>query len=386
MKYLIFTVSAGNGHNSTAKLLKNKVLKEDQSAEIKIVDVYKEYASRLQSWAVDKGYAFVCNHLVWLYNFFFKKAEKASTVKNREIAKVHKDAKNFMDGMIKEIYSFKPDVIIGTHIYTVVALTDLRKKYKIPAKIIGLTLDYGISPYWECATGVDYMFITGEYMKKTFLEKGFSEKQLKVTGIPVGENFSKDFDKYQTREELGLDKDLFTMIIMKGGFFPINNKEIIKQLSKINEKIQIVIINGKAEKSKVDLDKRIKKANLNHKIINLGFVNNIDKYFSAVDLVFGKAGGLTTTETITKGLPSLITSKLPQQEVYNRKYLVDNGCAIGLVKNKNLSNSINDLLMHRKKLDELKKNCLKIRKLNVIERFWELFKTFEIADYSNIKT
>jgi processive 1,2-diacylglycerol beta-glucosyltransferase len=384
MKYLIFTVSAGNGHNTAAKLIKNKVLQEDPSAEIKIVDVYKEYAKKLNAWAVDKGYAFVCNHLVWLYNLVFKQCEK-SKVENKNKAGVHKDASNIMSGMLREIYDYKPDVIIGTHIYTVVALTDLRKAYNIPAKIIGLTLDYGISPYWECATGIDYMFITGDYMKNTFIEKGFTEKQLIVSGIPVGENFSKEMDKIEARKELGLDEKLFTIIIMKAGFFSIKNKKIVKQLKKIDEKIQIIIINGKSEKSKLDLDKRISKANLKHKIFNLGFVNNIDKYFSASDLIVGKAGGLTTTETITKGLPSLIISKLPQQEVYNKKYLVDNGCALNLNGKNTISKNINELIKDKTKYNQLVKNSKKIRKLNVVDKFWSLFKTFKPADYSKLK-
>lgn len=381
MKYLIFTVSAGNGHNIAARLIKSKILQEDPSAEIKIVDAYKEYAKKPAAWAVEKGYIFVCNHLVWLYNLVFKRCEK-SKVEDKDRAGVHKDAFNIMGGMLREIYTYQPDVVIGTHIYTVVALTDLRKVYDIPAKIIALTLDYGISPYWECATGVDYMFITGEYMKKPFLEKGFTEQQLIVSGIPVGENFSKEMDKIEARKELGLDENLFTIIIMKAGFFSIKNREIVNQLSKVKERIQVVIINGRSEESKLDLDRRIPK--LKHKIFNLGFVNNIDKFFSASDLVVGKAGGLTTTESVTKALPSLIISRLPQQEVYNKKYLVDNGCALSVDRKNPISKNINDLISDRKKYNNLVKNCLRVRKLNVVNKFWDLFKTFQPATYSNL--
>ena len=330
MRYLIFTASAGNGHNTAAKLLKNKILKEDPTSEIKIVDVYREYCGdKLISWIMEKGYAFACNHLVGIYNASFKRYEKLD-FENRHKSRVHKDARYIMCDMLREIYDYKPDVIIGTYIYTVAALTDLRRVYDIPAKIIGLTLDYGVSPYGECATGVDYMFITDEYMRKPFLDRGFTNKQLVISGIPVDEKFYDVIDKDKARKQLKLDKNLFTIIIMKSGFFSIKNPTIIRQLKKINKKVQIVIINGKSENSKKDLDRRIARAKFNHKIINLGFVNNIDVYFSAADLVIGKAGGLTTTETITKGLPSLIISKLPQQEIYNKQYLIDNGCALSI--------------------------------------------------------
>ena len=38
-----------------------------------------------------------------------------------------------------------------------------------------MTLDYGISPYWERANTLDYMFLTGDYMIESFLEKGYKK-------------------------------------------------------------------------------------------------------------------------------------------------------------------------------------------------------------------
>lgn len=54
-KVLILTVTAGNGHNSAANAMKNK-LQETGEVEVKIVDIIKEYTPALNSWTVDKGY------------------------------------------------------------------------------------------------------------------------------------------------------------------------------------------------------------------------------------------------------------------------------------------------------------------------------------------
>ena len=85
MKILMFTVSAGNGHNATANRLKEKILNEQKDAEIEIVDVYKQYTSKLKAWTMEKGYFFVCNHFVKLYNHFFN-ISKSSTYENRDKA------------------------------------------------------------------------------------------------------------------------------------------------------------------------------------------------------------------------------------------------------------------------------------------------------------
>ena len=67
--------------------------------------------------------------------------------------------------------------------------------------------------------------------------------------------------------------------------------------------------------------KRLQKANLIHNVINVGYTNKMVEYLKSSDLVFGKAGGLTTTESINSGIPSLIVDRLPQQEIYNKQFL-----------------------------------------------------------------
>jgi processive 1,2-diacylglycerol beta-glucosyltransferase len=247
-----------------------------------------------------------------------------------------------------------------------------------------MTLDYGISPYWECcASGLDYMFLTDEYMVDAFKQKGYSNKQLIVSGIPVADKFSTPQPKISTRKKLGLDESLFTVIIMKASFFPISNKQLFKQLSKINEKIQIIFINGKNEKTRIDIENKIKKYNLKHNIINIGFTDKIVDYMSASDLVLGKAGGLSTTESINTGLPSLIVDHLPQQEIYNKEFLISKGCALSVDKT-TIAQNINFLLNNKDEYNKMKNNALKLRKIGTLDIFYETISSCKKAKYDNL--
>ena len=294
MKILIFSSSAGNGHNSTAKRISEKILENDKDATVEVIDAYKSYAPKLKAWIMEQGYFFACNHFVGIYNHFFKKSEQ-STPENRDKAKANDDTYSLLYGMLNKIYEFKPDVIISTYIFCSVALTNLKRYYNIPAKIICMTLDYGISPYWECCVnGLDYMFLTGDYMVPKFKELGFRDEQLIVSGIPVADKFFVDTPKEQSRKNLGLDENLFTLLIMKASFFPIKNAQLMQQFALIKDKMQIIIINGKDQKSKQDFDRRIQKANLIHKFINIGFTDKMVDYLNSADIVLGKAGDIST--------------------------------------------------------------------------------------------
>jgi processive 1,2-diacylglycerol beta-glucosyltransferase len=78
------------------------------------------------------------------------------------------------------------------------------------------------------------------------------------------------------------------------------------------------------------------------------------------DLIFSKAGGLTVSECMAKGLPMVINKVIPGQEEDNVNYLILKGAAIkendfvGIVK------ALNGLLADFKKIENMKKAALKI--------------------------
>lgn len=385
MKYLILTASAGNGHNSAAKTIKNKILKECPTDEVQIVDAYKEFAPKINGWIIEKGYFIACKHLIKLYNLFFKQSEK-NNADTRFKNNTHNEIKCFISGLLNKIYDYKPDVIISTYIFVSVALDDLKRIYNIPAKMVTLTLDYGISPYWECTTIFDKFFITGEYMREPFKKLGFQDEQMISSGIVIDEKFNQDLDKKTVRDELKLNQDLFTIVVMKGGFFTVSNYKLMQQFSKVKQKIQIILINGKDEFGRNDLDRRISRTKANHVFYNLGFVNNVDKYFSAADLVLGKAGGLSTTEAINKGIPSVIVDNLPQQEIYNKDFLVENECALSVDKSHSIGQLINYLLENPQVLENMRQNNLKLRNKNTSQIIYDTISSFEPADYSLVES
>lgn len=383
MRVLIFTASAGNGHNSSAKRITEKLLEKDKDTVIETVDIYKNYASKIKAWTMETGYFFLCHHFVNLYNHYYKQSE-SSTVENRDKSKVNKEVYPILYGMLKKIYDFKPDVIVSTYIFASVALNNIKRYYPIPATTACMCLDYGISPYWECCTnGLDYMFLTNEEMVQEFKDKGFRDEQLIVTGIPVSDRFNTPVDKKEARERLGLDPNLFTIVLTTQSFFPIKNKKIFSELKKVKTPLQIIVVNGKNKQCKKEIDKLIRKSNLPHKFISLGFTDKIVEIFSASDIIIGKAGGLFSTEQINLGLPGLIVDKLPQQEVYNKQYLIDNNCALPITKD-SIADNIIHLINNPDSQKLLRDSALKIRKPNALEDICKVLSKCKKADYSSI--
>ncbi len=384
MKVLILTVTAGNGHNSAANTLKNRLV--DAGHEVKVVDVLKEYSTKLQVWLADGGYGFVVDHFRFLYNFFYDRFLKYNLKKARKIPP-QVAVRKAHGGLLKEIYFFQPDVIFATSYYCGMALANLKRVYKLPSINIACMLDYEVTPFWEASVGgVDFLTLTNEDFRQTLLEKGFKDENLVSTGIPVGLQFNEHMDKSKAREKLGLRKDLFTILIFFGGGTWHGGHRVLKQVVKhIQDEIQVVIINGKDEKTKNKIDKEMAKYPRNIHLTSIGFCKEVNLIESACDLMIGKGGGLCLTECINKGLPLLAYSKVPGQEKYNEKYLLEKGAILCFKNNKELISKILALKNNPHVLEDMSEG-LKAIAMCGNEEIFKLIVSQKKADYSGIDT
>ncbi len=363
-----------------------KIRLNKEGHEVKVVDIVKEYSTKLQTWLIDRGYGLSVDLLRPIYDFFYNKYLK-SNPKKAHLCPSQITVKNVYGNLLKEIYEFKPDVIFGTSFYCGMALTNLRRVYKLPSVNIVCMLDYVVSPFWEASVGgADYMTITNEDFRETLIGKGFKEENLICTGIPIKSDFNDFISKSEAREKLGLDKNLFTILIFYGGGTFHGGYKVLKTILKnVKDKIQIVMVNGKDEKTKQKIDKEMSKYPKNIFLKNIGFSKEINLIMSASDVMIGKGGGLCMTECINKGLPLLASEKVPGQEFYNVRYLKEKGVGLSFNSRKELIAKILKLKNNPKLLKEMG-DKLKTISMNGCEEIYRLIISQKPADYSQINT
>ncbi len=248
-RILILSITAGNGHNACANSMKRKLESLDD-AEVKIVDLLKSFSTKLNVWVSDKGYSLSVGKLLPLYNAFYNHYKKAAPEK-RYSCSSQKTVVSTLNGLMKEIMDFKPDVIYSTHFYGAIAVTDLQLVYKLPCTTIVSNLDYVNSPFWEAGIGVDYFAIPNEDFIEECIYEGYSREQLLPIGLPVDERTLERLDKSEARKKLGLEDGVFTVMVMFGGGhwnggFKIFN-ELVTALK--GRKAQIIMVNGRNEES-----------------------------------------------------------------------------------------------------------------------------------------
>ena len=249
---------------------------------------------------------------------------------NPNIVKSSESLKKFLhktshEKVGKLFEKYQPDAVVCTQAFPCGMVADYKRSFGLKTKLIGVLTDYAPHSYW-INEGVDYYVVPSEDAKERFIKKGLPADRIKVYGIPLRLGFAKKLDEKAIAEKLGLDLRVPTLLIMGGGqgLGPI--KKIVKSLIKIDMNIQMIVLTGVNKKIIKSLKRQSKKTD--KKIIIYEYVTNVDELMEVADLIITKPGGMTTAESLTKGLPMVIVNPIPGQEMRNTDFLIQKGIAI----------------------------------------------------------
>jgi processive 1,2-diacylglycerol beta-glucosyltransferase len=311
MNALFLTVTAGQGHNSTSFALASYL--ETQGVNCTVLDTYK-YLSKLIGDLVDVGYTSMARHSPKLHLLMYDKAEKASSSeKARKNYLPYTIAEASKSKMQKYIETKKPDVIICTHIFTAIIISQMRRDGVLDDKVpvFGIVTDFTLHPFWE-DTEMDYYVVANELLLFEAQRKGIDADKLLPYGIPVKEEFSVDVPVSEARTQLNLrDKTTLLLISSSVGFGNIT--DVLSDIDKVPMDFQTVIICGRNKR----LSKKIINTPYNKDVIVVDYVDNMELYMDAADIIITKPGGLTVSEALTKRKPLIITDPIPGVETRN---------------------------------------------------------------------
>lgn len=206
----------------------------------------------------------------------------------------------------------------------------------------------------------DEVHITFEDSKKYLRHP----EKIKLTGNPVRSELGKT-NKSEALKYFGLDENKFTILILGGslGAQSINDAvaNCLEDLEKNN--FQIIWQTGK------NYYDNYKKFNFTSVKI-LDFIDDMNKAYSACDLLVARAGATTIAELSVLGIPSILIPSphvAENHQYYNAKSLADNGAAV-LIKDSELKDSLKNEILNLAKdknlLKSLSENAKKIARPN----------------------
>ena len=324
-RVLLLSATSGAGHVRAAQALE-KAFQARGDCAVEHIDAL-QYVSKLFQRAYDKAYIAMIRRAPQLMGVLYDRTDRPWHHSRRRLAL---DRLN-TGPMIRLLKRAQPDLCVATHFLPAEIIAWLIARKKLRARNAIVVTDYDVHAIWLCRT-VDRYYVAIEEAAEYLAHVGVPREKLLVTGIPIDPLFAAPVDRDEARKHLGLDPAATVILISAGGYGIGPVEQLVQDLLALQKPWQVAAIAGKSEKTRKRLEELAKTAGTlpggASKLCAIGFTVEMDKYMAAADLMVGKAGGLTTSEALARGLPMALIEPIPGQEERNADHLLEAGVAI----------------------------------------------------------
>lgn len=322
MKVLILSCNTGQGHNSAAKAVQERMTELGNECVIKDT---LAYASKLYSKGICNSYTKIVMHTPKAFGagYRFSKSITYSPGKIKSLAY----ASNMLCSkkLYDDIVSGGFEAVICTHVFAGQAITHVKHKHGLDLPTYVVSTDYSFCPFFD-ELDVDKYFIPMEHNVGEFIGRGIPRDKIIPTGIPVSGKFSREIDKDTAKAALEIKQGRKLCLIMSGSMGYGDIYELIDKMVEENiPDTDILVIAGNNHKLFEGVNEKYAD---NDSVSAIGFTDKVYLFMKACDVVITKPGGLSSTESMVCNVPLVLTKPIPGCETENFELLTNLGCAV----------------------------------------------------------
>ncbi len=313
-RVLVFSAAFGSGHVRAAEAVIEAIRGKEPAAEIIHMD-FGELISKPVNLAIKSAYIELIKHTPRLWGKFYYRTAKISvdSLFQRWLNKLGRTE------FTKFVRRVEPDLIVCTYPTVAGILAQLMINKVLDVPLATVITDYAVHSQW-IHPGVDLYIVGCEEVRRGLVVREIDPTKIKVTGIPVSPKFERKLNRNEIAAGLGLKPERLTFLVMGGAYGVLAGaKEVCKIISTAETPAQAIVVCGQDEKLYRSLESVVAEAR--NPMVRFGFVHNVEELMSASDVIITKAGGLTVSEALTKGLPLIIYKPIPGQEEENAAFL-----------------------------------------------------------------
>ncbi len=360
MRVLILSITAGEGHNSCAKAIKEIYDLNNEHAEIADgLDFVSPSLKKFVAWS----HVILYRHFPKLFNYGYSESEKKpqlfreGSLINKILVRGNKRLKKFIeDGEF--------DTVICTHPFPAIMLTRIIRDFGLSLKTAFVATDFTCSPSTK-ESNLDYYFIPHESLTADFRTDWITADKIIATGIPIKQKFYTFNDKRLAKTELGIDPEHRHIVMMCGSMGCGPLAALAQRVSlKMSENCELTIICGTNKKLRHRLQKKI---GVKHRVHIMGFTDNMPLLLDSADLYLTKPGGISTSEAVAKCTPMLFVNTVGACESYNLAHFLKYDVAVSGKTVTSLSKNCISLISNDEKLSLMRDNLSKMGVLNSAE-------------------
>ncbi len=345
MKILILSCNTGGGHNSAAAAMKEYFSSVGAECEVKDALAFR---SELKSKIISRGHVFVYKNAPRLFGAGYRYLEQHPPKTGQTSVmydSVKNDSQNFYEFWSRNHF----DLILCTHLFAAMIVTEMKKKYGVDVKNYLIITDYTCYP-GVGEVNVDRIFIPHTNLIREYMENGIEKEKLVPCGIPVKASFYQKEDAHAAKRTLGLPEEKRMVLMMCGSMGCGPLPELASLITAgLPEDAFLTVICGSNEK----LFEKFQKVKDIGRMFVVGFTDQISLYMDSASVILTKPGGLSATEAVTKGLPMVLIDAVPGCETKNMDFFLQNGFALTGDTTEALADAVLSLLADKEKCEKM---------------------------------
>lgn len=317
-RVLILSGGTGAGHVVAARAVEHELAHAGFLVEH--LDAYA-FVSKPARWAYTQLHLGLLEFVPELYGPLYERGSHS-----RFLARVQRRlTKQSRVAFARALARSRPDVIFVTHALGCALAAPLKVAWGF--RLAVLTTDYRAHAF-QVHPGVDHYCASHAWAAADLVAAGIASDRIEVTGIPLRLQFDAVPTKDSARAALGLKSSHPVVLVTRGGMAAgTETVELLQALLKSPELrfCAIVAVLGDRLRSYRLVERGIaptKRLRIER------FVPNMEMFLAAADVVVGKAGGLSSTETFSVGRPLVIYAPNGGIETANVTRFVSAGAAV----------------------------------------------------------
>ena len=372
MSTLILSCSTGQGHNSSARAIKEYY---DAQGDTCIIEDALGFVSPAVSKLVCWGHVTMYRHLHGLFQIGYHYSEKHSDLFAGNSG-IHKLLTLGTDRICKFIQNGHFEQVICTHVFASLMITEVQKRYHLPIKTCLVATDYTCNPGTR-ESSVDLHFIPDKPLSVYYECPNISDSQIVSSGIPVRQMFYHKTAKAEAKLSFGIPVNHRHLLMMCGSMGCGPMKALTARLSSIlPEDADITVVCG----TNKALEKSMKKRYAGQDNVHIaGYVENMSRLMDSADLYLTKPGGISVTEASVKNLPMVFIDAVAGCEEYNKIYFIKNQAAKTGETVAELTEICRDLIANPEKLEAMIRRLQSVAQSNAAGIIYKHMKKLPVS-------
>jgi processive 1,2-diacylglycerol beta-glucosyltransferase len=358
-RILILSASVGSGHVSAAEALA-KSFRARPDVEDVLVDDSLDHTNVLHKQLYSTLYKRLSAMLPEFLGWWYVSSDEPWVSDKSRLAL---DLPQALP-LVNLVRDFQPDSIICTHFMPAGVLSFLIGLGRLEAELGIVVTDFHFHAFW-ITRAFHWYFVAQEEDRIHMEGLGLPGDRIHVTGIPVGPEFMTPVDRGEVLRRYDLDPTQPTLLVAGGALGLSPASAVVRRLLQLDRKFQAIIACGKNDELKREIEMLTSEQRDRFRV--LGYTREMPDLLGAATLLLSKPGGMTTAESLARGLPMVILDPIGGQEERNSDVLLEAGAAVKCTEVTVLNHKLCRLLDDPERIAAMRENARRLGRPDAAE-------------------